>query len=174
MMRKLSVVDKTSEAVGSLLTLLIFAIAALTWMEVFLRYAWGAPTVWAPEIIQMLSATVFLFAGSVAMSRDAHIRIGFIYENLGGNGLRIVAVICLICAVIFVGGLTYGAYNQFVDSVNRFAGDVWMPETTGRAWNVPLPPFTRFLMLLACILFLIQSFVTFGRGIFGKSDGGAA
>lgn len=167
-MRNLTIVDKTSEAIGGLLIYLIFAIAALTWMEVLLRYVLGAPTVWAPELIQAFSATVFLFAGSVGMSRDSHIRIGFVYENLSGTGRRVVALICLICAILFVGGLTFGAYHQFVDSVWRFAGGTWMPETTGRAWNVPLPPFTRLMMLLACVLFLLQSCVTFGRVLFSR------
>lgn len=170
-MGKQTIVDRTSEGVGKILTIVILATAALTWLEVFLRYVVGAPTVWAPELIQAFSATVFLFAGSVAMSRDAHIRIGFVYENLSGTGLRIVALVCLVCAIIFVGGLTYGAYKQFVDSVWRFSGDTWMPETTGRAWNVPLPPFTRLMMLLACILFLLQSCVTFGRTAFTRPEG---
>ncbi len=160
-------IDRLSEAIGQLLQLLLVAVAMLSWMEVVLRYFFRAPTVWAPELIQVFTAVAFLFAGSLAMSRNAHIRIGFFYDALPTPGRRAVALVCLVCAIIFAGGLAWGAWDQFVGSVWRFAGDRWMPEVTGRGWNVPLPPVTRALLLLSCILFLAQSLVTFGRQALG-------
>jgi TRAP-type C4-dicarboxylate transport system permease small subunit len=162
-------IDRFSEGIGRALGLLLIAVALLSWMEVVLRYFFRAPTVWAPELIQAFTAVVFLFAGSVAMSRNAHIRIGLLYDGMGHVGRRAVAVLCLGCAIVFAGGLAWGAWDQFVNSVWRFAGDRWMPEVTGRGWNVPLPPVTRGLLFLSCLLFLAQSFVTFGRQALGRA-----
>jgi TRAP-type C4-dicarboxylate transport system permease small subunit len=161
-------IDRTSEGIGRALAILIAAVAVLSWMEVILRYFFRAPTVWAPEIIQALTATTFLFAGSVAMSRNAHIRITFLNDRFPPALRRAVVALSLACALVFVGGLAWGAWNQFVGSVWRFAGDRWMPESTGRAWNVPLPPVTRGLLVLACLLFMAQAAVTYGRQILGR------
>jgi TRAP-type C4-dicarboxylate transport system permease small subunit len=160
-------VDRLSEAIGRALAWVLLAVALLSWMEVFLRYLLRAPTVWAPEIIQAMTATVFLFAGSVAMSRDMHIRITPLHDALPRGAQRAVAALCLAAALLFLGGLLWGAWNQFVGSVWRFSGDRWTPEMTGRAWNVPLPPVTRGLMVLACVLLMVQATVTYGRHILG-------
>jgi TRAP-type C4-dicarboxylate transport system permease small subunit len=161
------IIDRLSEAIGRALAWVLLAVALLSWMEVFLRYVLRAPTVWAPEIIQAMTATVFLFAGSVAMSRDMHIRITPLHDALPRAAQRIVAALCLATALVFLGGLLWGAWNQFAGSVWRFSGDRWMPEMTGRAWNVPLPPVTRGLMVLACVLLMVQATVTYGRHILG-------
>ena len=160
-------IDRLSEGIGRLLAWVLLAVALLSWMEVLLRYVFRAPTVWAPELIQAMTATVFLFAGSVAMSRSMHIRITPLHDLLPRGGQRAVAALCLTCALVFVGGLAWGAWNQFVGSVWRFSGDSWTPELTGRAWNVPLPPVTRALLFLGCVLLTIQACVTYGRQIFG-------
>ncbi|MFN3642596.1 MAG: TRAP transporter small permease subunit [Gemmobacter sp.] len=167
-------VDRLSEAIGRALAWVLLAVALLSWMEVLLRYVFRAPTVWAPEIIQAMTATVFLFAGSVAMSRNMHIRITPLHDALPRGMQRVIAALCLACALVFLGGLTWGAWNQFAGSVWRFAGDRWMPEMTGRAWNVPLPPLTRGLLVLGCVLLMAQACVTYGRQILGLAARPAA
>lgn len=160
-------IDRLSEGIGRLLAWILLAVALLSWMEVLLRYVFRAPTVWAPEIIQAMTATVFLFAGSVAMSRNMHIRITPLADLLPRPFQRVIAVLYLACALVFLGGLAWGAWNQFTGSVWRFSGDTWTPELTGRAWNVPLPPITRGLLLLGCLLLMLQACMTYGRQIVG-------
>lgn len=170
----MTLIDKLSEGIARALIWVLFAVALLSWMEVTLRYVFRAPTVWAPEIIQAFSAAIFLFAGSVAMSRNLHIRITILYDYLPKAGQRVVAGLSLLAALVFVGGLAYGGWNQFSASVWRFAGDRWMPEMTGRAWNVPLPPITRGLLVLACALLIAQAIVTYGRQMLGRAPRPAA
>lgn len=170
----MTIIDKLSEGIARALIWALFAVALLSWMEVLLRYVFRAPTVWAPEIIQALSACVFLFAGSLAMSRNLHIRITILHDRFRPPIRRVIAALSLAAALVFVGGLAYGAWNQFSASVWRFSGDRWIPEMTGRAWNVPLPPVTRGLMVLACVLLLAQALVTYGRQILGLPDRTAA
>lgn len=163
----MTIIDKLSEGIARLLLWVLFAVALLSWMEVALRYGFRAPTVWAPEIIRAFSAVIFLFAGSLATSRNLHIRITILHDRFPAAGQRAVAALSLVAAVIFVGGILYGGWNQFVNSVWRFSGDRWTPEMTGRAWNVPLPPVTRGLLVLACILLLAQVIVTYGKQVLG-------
>jgi TRAP-type C4-dicarboxylate transport system permease small subunit len=167
-------IDKLSEGVARALIWVLFTVALLSWMEVTLRYVFRSPTVWAPEIIAVCSASVFLFAGSIAMSRNLHIRITILHDILPGAGQRVVAALSLLAALVFIGGLGYGAWNQFVNSVWRFSGDTWTPEMTGRAWNVPLPPLTRALLVLAAALLIAQALVTYGRQILGMTARTAA
>lgn len=160
-------VDKLSEAIARALIWVLFAVALLAWMEVFLRYVLRAPTVWAPELITAFSAVVFLYGGLLATSRNLHIRITIFHDLLPMALQRAVSGLTLLTGLIFIGGLGYGAWNQFVRSVWRFSGDRWVPEMTGRAWNVPLPPVTRGLLLLACVLLAVQIIVTYGRQLLG-------
>lgn len=160
-------VDRLSEAIGRALAWVLLAVALLSWMEVFLRYLLRAPTVWAPEIIQAMTATVFLFAGSVAMSRDMHIRITPLHDALPRGAQRAVAALCLAAALLFLGGLLWGAWNQFVGSVWRFSGDRWTPEMTGRAWNVPLPPVVRGFFVLGIALVALQLLARSVRSLAG-------
>lgn len=163
----MTLMDKLSEAIARALIWVIFAIALLAWMEVFLRYVMRAPTVWAPELITAFSAVVFLYGGLLATTRNLHIRITIFHDRMPRAAQRVVAGLTLLAALIFVCGLGYGAWNQFVGSVWRFSGDRWIPERTGRAWNVPLPPVTRGLLVLACVLLTLQILVTYGRQMLG-------
>jgi hypothetical protein len=48
-----------------------------------------------------------------------------------------------------------------------FDEERWMPETTGRAWDVPVPPVIRGVMVVAVALFLCQALLGYARRLSG-------
>lgn len=160
-------IDRLSERIGTWTAYAYFGAAALIWAEVLLRYFLRAPTSWTQEIVIALCASGFLLGGATVMRRFQHIRIGFVVDGRGPALQRLSLVLSLVAGVIFLLGLGWGALWQFVESVSVVDEGRWMPETTGRAWDVPLPPFIRLVLVLATALFLSQAVVTLLRRLRG-------
>jgi TRAP-type mannitol/chloroaromatic compound transport system permease small subunit len=162
------VIDRISERLGSFTGYAYLGAAVLIWGEVFVRYFLRAPTSWTQEVVIALCASAFLLGGSTVMSRFQHIRIGFVVDGRGKALERLSLTLSLAAGVVFLTGLFWGALWQFVDSVSMHDGGRWMPETTGRAWDVPLPPVIRLVLVVATVLFLVQTCVTVLRRIAGR------
>lgn len=160
-------IDRLSERLGTWIAYAYLGAAALIWVEVLLRYFLRAPTSWTQEIVIALCASGFLLGGATVMRRFQHIRIGFVVDGRGEALRRLSLGLSLASGAIFLIGLGWGAAWQFVDSVSMFDEGRWMPETTGRAWDVPLPPFIRLVLFLATLLFLCQAVVTLLRHLHG-------
>lgn len=162
-----TLIDRISERIGSWTGYAYLGAAALIWGEVVVRYFLRAPTSWTQEIVIALCASAFLLGGATVMRRFEHIRIGFVVDGRGPALQRLSLVLSLIAAAIFLAGLLWGAFWQFHESVWTFDEERWMPETTGRAWDVPLPPVIRLVMVVAVALFLCQALLTYARRLPG-------
>jgi TRAP-type C4-dicarboxylate transport system permease small subunit len=163
-----SLVDRISERVGTWTGYAYLGAAVLIWGEVIVRYFLRAPTSWTQEIVIALCASAFLLGGATVMRRFQHIRIGFVVDGRGPGLQKLSLVLSAIAAAIFLAGLFWGAFWQFHESVWAFDEERWMPETTGRAWDVPLPPVIRFVMVVAVALFLCQALLTYARRLAGS------
>lgn len=163
-----TLIDRLSERIGTWTGYAYLGAAVLIWAEVLLRYFLRAPTSWTQEIVIALCASAFLLGGATVMRRFQHIRIGFVVDGRGSGLQRLSLALSLAAGAIFLAGLLWGSLWQFVDSVSMFDEDRWMPETTGRAWDVPLPPVIRLVMVVAVLLFLVQALVTHARRLAGR------
>lgn len=132
---------------------LFLAAAVCAVFEVVLRYGFRAPTVWAGEVTIALCACGYFLAGAEAMRRRAHIRIGIFYDNAPQGRRFAIDVLTVVVGLVFLAGLGWGAWQQFVESAWKFDGAAWQPETTGRAWDVPLPPAIRLVFVFGVVLF---------------------
>ena len=64
-------IDALTEAVGGLAALIIIPLIAATCYEVFARYIFGAPTIWAFELGYTLMGFHFLLGGALTLKRVA-------------------------------------------------------------------------------------------------------
>ncbi len=152
----------------------IGAAAALMVAEVVLRYGFGAPTVWTAELVTALCAVAFFLGGAEAERRDMHIRISVIREGAPRWRRRLVDLLTLVVGLVFLAGLAWGAARQFWGSAFRFDATGWRPETTGRAWNVPLPPVVRAAFVAGIVLLGLQLIVRSLRAALGRDAADAA
>ena len=81
MQRLLLGIDKLSTRVGQAFAWCIVALTGVVVYEIFVRYAFRAPTSWAYDVSYMLYGTLFMMAGAYALSRNAHVRGDFLYRN---------------------------------------------------------------------------------------------
>ena len=157
--------DRAILRYGEPISLLFLVSVVITCYEVVLRYFFHAPTIWVHELTIALSAACFMIGGATCMAQNAHIRITVVYEKLPGRGRAACDLLSLIVGAAYVGGLLYGLAKQARDSIFRFRDGVWLPETTGRAWDVPIPPLLKALFVIACLLLLMQILQRIARAL---------
>jgi TRAP-type mannitol/chloroaromatic compound transport system permease small subunit len=143
-------IEALTEIVGGGAALLVAPLVLATCWEVFARYVFGAPTIWAFELGYMLMGVHFLLGGALTLKRGGHVRIDLIYARLGAKGRAridlVLYVLFVIPALVLISlrlwDYTLGAYQS--------------GEGTGAsAWNPPVWPF-RALIAASFILLTLQ------------------
>ncbi len=140
---------------GIIFAIGILVAAAILVLEVFMRYVFNSPTLWAHETVIFLTATSFIFGGLYAVARDEHIRVVIIYDQLKGNARRfmnvVISIVNLTAALVF----SWAAWQMVKKAVITPGGDFRL-ETSGSAWNPPFPGILKLFLLFILILIAIQ------------------
>jgi TRAP-type C4-dicarboxylate transport system permease small subunit len=144
----------------------IVAAAAILLVEVFSRYFFNNPTVWAHEVSIFLCAVAFIYGGLYCTARNSHIRVTILYDLLPPRARRVAdVVISLVCAT---SALFFAYAAERLASRAVFAPDgAFRLEGTGSSWNPPTPglikAFIFVVMILLTIQFLVLAF-NYARG----------
>ncbi|MCC7273807.1 MAG: TRAP transporter small permease subunit [Alphaproteobacteria bacterium] len=156
------------DPIGRLATVLnlrlswVYAVAVLvTAYEVVMRYGLNSPTIWVHDIAIAVCAVAFVFGGAYAMVTDQHIRITSVYDNLPSRMKRIVDVFNALCTLGFLAGLTYAATIQASRSVA-------LMETSGHAWDVPIPAALKTLLAVGVFLMAVLALDRLLRALFRR------
>lgn len=139
----------------------IVAAAAILLIEVFLRYFFNRPTVWAHETSIFLCAVAFIYGGLYCAARNSHIRVTIIYDLLPPRARRaadvVISLVCAVSAIFF----SYAAHSLASRAVFDPSG-AFRLEGTGGSWNPPTPglikAFIFGVMIVLVIQFLILAF----------------
>ena len=149
-MRKLPFIDRISLGLGNALSVLFLAAVGFTVYEVFLRYALNAPTVWVHDVVIVLSAVCFIFGGPLASQQRSHIQMASYFENASPKVRAVLDQVCHLLSALFLGLFLYGALRVAIPSVE-------LMETSGRAWDVPIPALLKALLAVGAALMLLQT-----------------
>jgi len=143
----IAIIEGLTEGIGGLAALVIIPLVLATCYEVFARYLFGAPTIWAFELGYILTGVHFLLGGAITLKRKAHVRIDLIYDQLS---VRKRAVIDLVLYTALVLPALCLIFLRLAD----YATAAYLSgEGSGQsAWNPPIWPFraiiaTSFLVL---------------------------
>lgn len=124
----------------------LYAFAVIfTAYEVVMRYGLSSPTIWVHDTTIALCATAFVFAGAYAMVKDQHIRITSIYDNFSPRTRAALDILHAALTLAFLAGLTYAAVIQAERSLA-------LMETSGRAWDVPIPAFLKTVLAVGAAM----------------------
>jgi TRAP-type mannitol/chloroaromatic compound transport system permease small subunit len=99
--------------------------------EVFARYLFTAPTVWAYDVSRMVSGAMFVLGAAYALSKGVHIRADFIYQRWSAKTQgRMDAALYLVCyfpaMLIFLWVASDWAWIS-VSRAERGTDTAWMP-----------------------------------------------
>ena len=149
-MKKLPVTDRVSLAVGNGLSVLFLVAVALTAYEVLMRYVFSAPTIWVHDMVIVLSAVCFIFGGPLASQQQNHIEVASFAGRASPRVKQILRVTCQLLTVAFLLMFTWGAIRQAIPSLE-------VMETSGRAWDVPIPAFLKTILVIGAVMMLAQT-----------------
>lgn len=144
-------IDRIALFVGRVTMILIISMTAVMLYEVFLRYVFEAPTLWANELTLWIAGYVFLFSGLYAMQQRCHIRIFLLYDAVPRWLQHIFDLISVALLWIFAFFLIYGSFQQV------FVVKFYKWEMFGTAFDPPIPATVQPMILIIVALIAIQA-----------------
>ncbi|MGF6178172.1 TRAP transporter small permease subunit [Ensifer sp. 4252] len=132
--------------------------ALILLMEVFLRYVFNKPTIWAHEMTVFLCGASFIFGGLYCTCRNTHIRVVLLYDHFSPRVRRIADILISLVSALASGFFAYAAYHMVERAVVMPSGEIRL-ETTGSAWSPPTPALIKIFILVVMILLVVQFLV---------------
>jgi TRAP-type C4-dicarboxylate transport system permease small subunit len=146
-------IDRIALFIGRVTMILIISMTAIMLYEVFLRYVFEAPTLWANELTLWIAGYVFLFSGLYAMQQRCHIRIFLLYDLVPRWLQHVFDIISVALLWIFAFFLIYGSFKQV------FVVKFYKWEMFGTAFDPPIPATVQPMVLVMVALIAIQAAV---------------
>ena len=153
----LKVIDAINNGIGRILSYFLFFFFLLLLMEVFLRYFFNSPTVWANELSQMLFGAYAVLGGGYILLTGGHVNVDIVYSRLGKQNRALLDIISSTLFFLFCGMLLVYGGSLAWDSLSRF-------EHSQSAWNPPLYP-AKLAIPLAALLLILQGVAKLIRDI---------
>ena len=144
------VVDRITSAVGNSLSFLFLVAVLLTVYEVAMRYAFNAPTIWVHDMVIVLSAVCFVFGGAVATQQRNHIQMASYFDLAPAPVRRLLDMVCHVLTAAYMGMFLFASIKLAIPSLQ-------LMETSGRAWDVPIPVFLKTMMVIGSAHMLAQT-----------------
>ena len=146
-------IDRIALFFGRITMILIISMTSIMLYEVFLRYVFEAPTLWANELTLWIAGYVFLLSGFYAMQQRCHIRIFLLYEAVPRWLQHVFDVISVFLLWVFAIFLIYGSYQQV------FVVKFYKWEMFGTAFDPPIPATVQPMVLIVVALIAIQALI---------------
>ncbi|AXS39411.1 TRAP transporter small permease [Breoghania sp. L-A4] len=145
----IQLLDRLSAALGVAAAVAYFAIGLMLGYEVFARYLFTAPTIWAEELSRLLLVWGTFAAAAILLHRRQHIRITILTDRLPHRGRQLQEIL----ALLFIGGFAaavvwYGTPLAF-DSFER-------GRTTGSMLDIPIV-WMEAAVPVGCALLCLQA-----------------
>jgi TRAP-type mannitol/chloroaromatic compound transport system permease small subunit len=144
----------SGKAVGWMILPMVFSLV----YEVFARYLFNAPTIWASDISQILYGMFFMLGSAYALQRQQHIRTDFLYGkwSVRTRGLVDAALYIIFYFPALVVFLWFGieyAHRSILFN-ERIVTSAWMPII----WPLKLAiPVSTLLLLVQGVSELAKS-----------------
>ena len=145
--RCISFIDRFNDRIGRVFSVIVVPIIFILIYEVFMRYIFKRPTIWAHELSGNLYAVFFLIGGLYCLRWDNHVKADIFYINLSKKNKAIVDLCTYILFYMFIFTIFWlGLQNAYTAVGNwEYSSTSWGPPV----WPIKLfIPFIAFLMLL--------------------------
>ena len=129
--------------------------AIILLMEVFLRYVFNRPTIWAHETTTFLCGIAFIYGGLFCASRNSHIRVVLIYDHVSPYWRRVLDIIISGASCVATLFFVYAGWLMVERAMYTPGGDFRL-ERSGSAWNPPTPALLKIFLLIILALLALQ------------------
>jgi len=141
-------IDAVNDWVGRIVSLFILLIFLILMLEIFARYLFNAPSVWANELAQMLFGAFVVLSGGHLLWRGGHVGVDILYSRLSPKKKAMLDVITSVLFFAFCVMMVYFGGSLAWESLARW-------EHSQSAWNPPLYP-VKLTIPVGAILLLLQ------------------
>lgn len=142
-------IERASGAVGIVGACLIIPLVLATCYEVFARYVFGAPTIWAYEIGYTLTGSHFLLGMAFTLRYGEHIRIDIFSGKFSPRTRAIIDLAGYAVVLPMLVWLTLYLFRYF------WSGYASGEKSGQSAFNMPVWPF-RIVFFTAFLLLTLQ------------------
>lgn len=157
-MRILSRLERITDVVAATGMWAVPPLVCVMAFEVFSRYVFAAPTIWAFELSYMLMGAVFMAGMASALKTRNHVSVDLIYSMLSAKKRAVIDILGYCLLLPLVCWLVYGLFDY---TLTAFISG----EVTGKsAWNPKVWPF-RSILFLGFVVFALQIIIEFVRAI---------
>lgn len=158
-------IDRFSLWTGRVVCWLTVPLFSAMVYEIFVRYAFTAPTMWAYDISRMLYGALFMLGAGYGLSKGVHIRADFIYRNWTPKTQAIVDGTLYI--LFYFPGLIVFAWMS-----TEFAHASWMRFERGMdtAWMPYVFPI-KTVLPIGVLFLLIQGVSELLKCIYAATKG---
>ncbi|NWN91875.1 TRAP transporter small permease subunit [Marinobacter adhaerens] len=115
-MNPIRIIETFNLVVGKLFSFFVFAGMAIVVYEVIARYAFNAPSVWAPGYTQRVFAGYFILIGAYTLIKGGHVRVDILLNTRSPRWNALTEIINYLALTIWTLALTYEAWFYFVDA----------------------------------------------------------
>lgn len=159
----LSIIDSLSEWTAKLCGFLVVVVTIVVTLEVVMRYAFNAPTIWGLELTIYLSCAIYLMGGAYIHSLREHVRVDVIYKRFTLRTRAIVDLITFLLVVTVFGVLLwFGTKWTWLALIGgTTSGSIWSPIIWPMRLIIPL---AAFIMLLQGLAMFIRDYNIAMRG----------
>lgn len=161
--------DQIIDRGGNYVCLLFLVGMAVSVFEIISRYVFDAPTLWAHETTIMLVAISFAYGGSYCLARNSHISIRYVIDQLSPGKRQVIECLNALMGFVYTAAIAYAAFEMVRKSLWTPQG-VFRLETSGSAWNQPIPPIVKSGLLFCIGLMAIQNVLYLVQTIRGDSS----
>lgn len=136
MIRFIRTVQAISTVIGYIGAWIMAPLIVSMVYEVVSRHLLDAPTSWAYEMGYMLAGSTYMLGIAYCLRVDGHVRVDFLYDNLGRKGQAIIDILGYLILMLPVTiWVTYGLYGYAMEAYLTH-------EQSGEsAWNPLIWPF---------------------------------
>ena len=151
-------VNAISEWSGKIVSFVVYFGIIILFLEVFLRYLFNSPTVWAHGYSQHIFGSYFILVGAYTLLHNGHVRVDLFYNYFNKKWKTILDM--LNCAALLVWDIVLvkeGWYFFMVSFKVREADEMVLAH--------PVYP-VKFLILVGAVLIGLQGLSMFFKGLF--------
>lgn len=140
--------DKLIMYCGKAASLLMPVLAFIVAFEVFARYIFNSPTIWAYDVSLFLFGYIAALGGAYAQQKKLHINVDILYVLVSPKVKNIFNLVSYALAIVFLALMFYVSLGKFQDAMKYTlrTPSEWSPVV----WHFWL------MMCIASMLFIFQ------------------
>jgi TRAP-type mannitol/chloroaromatic compound transport system permease small subunit len=149
LLRAIRVIDTMGDWSGKVVSFLILPLIGIVSWEVFSRYAFGAPTIWAFDLTYMTYAAHFMLGTAYTLLHGGHVRTDMLWEKFSPRRKGTIDAIAYV--MFFLPAMALFFWSSIDDVWHAWRIHELSEQT---AWRPILWPFKAVVPMTAALLFI--------------------